>query len=130
MYMRSTEIANLSLSKINTAGRIFELIGIYDEYSCWSNIDHVSFDNYYKVKRSTTKYHYRNEGEKIIKNRLLARGIEISRYDFRVMSQTWKYFPIITPISMDIIIIEQMKYLKASSLLWSVFSTLILSECD
>ena len=88
---------------------MYELIGIYSSYCIDKNAD--DFVTYFKEHVNKHPYHYRNIGERLIKANFLRAGKDIPRRNFRLLSRTYKMFPVVASSDMGEIFCEIIDYI-------------------
>ena len=108
IYSKKTNYGLKQLSDDNTMSTIFEIIGIYQYFIEDNNLENDSkknsYDeimNYYKSIKDGEIYnyrHYRNKGERKVKEILLEKDINIPRRALRRIASTKKYFSVKTHI--------------------------------
>jgi len=101
MYSKWSDKDLLLLSETNMVANMYEMLGLYVSYS------HVegnsAFYDYYIENVGVRPFHFRNIGERKVKEFLQKSSKSIPRRNFRFLSRTWAYIPIIASDDMDII---------------------------
>lgn len=104
IYSKWSDKDLLKLNKTNSVGDLYELLGIYVSFC--NERARCSFKKYYEAHVNMRPYHYRNIGEKQVKNILQEKNVVVSRKEIRLLSRTYYNIPVITSDKMGIIFSE------------------------
>lgn len=121
IYSRWSDKDFLFLNETNLVANMYEMLGIYISYS--NNSGDSEFYDYYLENVGLRPFHFRNIGERKVKECLQSKGEHIPRRNLRFLSQTWAYFPVIASDDMDKIFSELVDSIYSSDALKKVFLT-------
>lgn len=122
IYSKWSEKDLLHLNALNGVADLYELLGIYISYC--SDLSQDSFQEYYKNTVGKRAFHFRNIGERRLKENLARKGVRVPRKDFRRFVRTIKYQSVCTSSDMGAILTELTDELHAISVTWEALSLL------
>lgn len=113
LYSKWSDSGRRMLEKQNCVWDIYELIGIHRNYlSKHISLQGITFQDYFNEHTGTRKYHYRNIGERFIKQELQNQDspVFVPRKDFRWFCRTKRWRPIVTSSTMGVIFTKLVEY--------------------
>lgn len=116
IYSKWDEKDLLKLSALNSVAQLYELLGIYETFKL-EGIK-TEFERYYNENVGKRPWHFRNIGEKKIKESL----DDVSRCEIRLLSRTYRNIPVITSDKMGSIFTEVTKQVMNENNLKNVLS--------
>lgn len=109
----------LMLNTTNLVADMYEMVGIY---TCFSdNGEDSEFYDYYLHHVNLHPYHFKNIGERRVKESLRAKQEYIPRRNFRFLSRTWAYFPVVASDDINVIFSELIEIIYSTEDLKRVF---------
>ena len=109
----------LILNTTNLVADMYEMVGIY--YSFTQDGKDSKFYDYYLERVNLHPYHFKNIGERRVKESLKAKKEYIPRRNFRFLSRTWAYFPVVASDDINTIFSELIDIIYATDVLKKVF---------
>ena len=113
IYSKWSEKDMIKLSANNSVADLYELLGIYITY-CHDPLE-KDFKEYYSRNVGNQPHHFRNIGERKVKNSLQEKGYMVSRKEIRLLSRTYQNIPVIASSRMGVVfgeIVNQVYDLK------------------
>lgn len=109
----------LVLNATNLVADMYEMVGIYTHFS--DDKEESGFFDYYLQHVNLHPYHFKNIGERRVKESLKAKQEYIPRRNFRFLSRTWAYFPVVASDDINIIFSELIEIIYSAEDLKKVF---------
>lgn len=119
IYSRWSDRKYLVLNTTNLVADMYEMVGIYTAFIN-ENVDSQFYD-YYLENVNLHPYHFKNIGERRVKESLRAKQEYIPRRNFRFLSRTWAYFPVVASDDINVIFSELIEIIYSVEDLKKVF---------
>lgn len=123
LYSKFSDYPRRVLSAHNLFEKLFELIGLYNEFC--QDSTYLSFQDYKKKNVGTSGHHYRNIGERIIKVSLENKEEFIPRRVFRYIHTTYSNIQMVAHVDMNKIMTELISFIARTPELAQDFYDLV-----
>lgn len=119
IYSKWSDKDLLVLSATNLVADMYEMVGLYVSFS--ENAGETKFYDYYLENVNLHPYHFKNIGERRVKESLRAKQEYIPRRNFRFLSRTWTYVPVVASDDINVIFSELIDIIYSIEELKKVF---------
>lgn len=119
IYSKWSDKDFLVLNTTNLVADMYEMVGIHTAFI--NDSGKSDFYDYYMENVNLHPYHFKNIGERRVKEGLRAKKEYIPRRNFRFLSRTWAYFPVVASDDINVIFSELIEIIYSVEDLKKVF---------